>query len=220
MQYATQEILIESEPLHGAPPGRAQSYIMPARIDRPIHELVGRPWNVARHIVSSAGSTGHGHLWDAWDSTALDRLHKLNERRAMQDSLRRELDLKGVPLEPTSSWTLEPLLMDHNMVFEVDMRPEEATLCVCRPASSHQPLLTERQSLRSHFSRLIEMPEWQRDEVLQAWSDHRKQAADPWRSAWRLIVSMAVNTPMINKTQAKVSKEKLPSHFLRDGLAD
>ena len=135
LQYTTQEILIESDHLPSRPPGSAGSYIMPARVDPPIYQVAGRSWNAARHIISSAGATGHGDLWDAWGSTTEERQLKEAKREAMQQDLRRELMRKDISLEPTSSWTLEPLLMDSQMVFEVDMTPEEAQKCVqCRPA--------------------------------------------------------------------------------------
>jgi hypothetical protein len=73
-------------------------------------------------------------------------------------------------------------------------------------------LLSEVADLISCFRcrRLMQMPEWQRVEVLRSWDEWRDQTSDPWRSTWRLLVADIVNLPLIAKTQAKVRSRKDP----------
>jgi hypothetical protein len=128
-QYAPEEIVIFPLVSNSPPLGVTGSHVF-ASTKESSYQLVGRSWNAARHIVSSAGATGHGHYWDAWGTTTEERQVASLHRQAMQGDLRRELEHQGVTLEATSTWTLEPLLTDSSRVFEVDMTTEEANRCV------------------------------------------------------------------------------------------
>lgn len=93
-----------------------------------------RSWTVARHIFSSAGSSGHGDVWDDWGSTSAEHAAGEAQRATMKAALLAALRPSSPHhLRPTTPWSDVPVAQDIHGVFEVDMDDEERTRYVCAP---------------------------------------------------------------------------------------
>lgn len=82
-----------------------------------------RSWSIGRHILSSNGRTGRGHVWEKW-GTPDDEL-EMKKTSWMQAELYAELRSRGMELEPSNSWLDEPVIQDVGGVFEVPMDRQE-----------------------------------------------------------------------------------------------